>query len=453
NSQIGEHTNDPWVNYNRLAQDNTHRLFPKNSTGRFFPTLSESKGTSRLSLSDWLRNIFNRYQDAKIAWIDPFMEDAGIEILHRMGTSKGDYLIITTEKQQKEEDCIKANQPNRISKLLLSCEEWGKGYFGNVKLKVLTVPEGKLHDRMILIRAENDEPLAGYHLSNSIQRANENFPLLATPIPLDVLPDVFKFTDEIIQSTLYGDVKGPTPTASLIFDSTKYKILVKENLERLNKQQFFLDVPRSGDVLAWWLNDQEFEGIYGSTLSDLMQKKGYLKDDQLNSEQFDSLPHKFFIEGFPLADFHSAWDAAGYILANSRAGDSFRMGESSSLPDKLKKLLFNHLDPFRVNALPTKLKSSHIDIEFYRNKSLTELLFSNNVPERVFQDSLIETSWSDYYAIKLLWLNSPRDFIDWLSQMCFSPSTEPYRKLVLIIQTFKFISLSLRFNKDLEKID
>ena len=52
---------------------------------------------------------------------------------------------------------------------------------------------------MILIRSANGQPLAGYHLSNSVQRASEKHPLLVTPIPLDVIPQVFEYVDQIIQ--------------------------------------------------------------------------------------------------------------------------------------------------------------------------------------------------------------------------------------------------------------
>ncbi|MGV8414115.1 VPA1262 family protein, partial [Pseudomonas aeruginosa] len=229
-SQLGGHTADPWVALNSATETTLKQLCPKPSNGRFFLTLTDSGGTSRIQLTEWLRKIFENHHDAQIAWFDPFMEDVGIDLLHRMGTAAGDYLIITTEKESKEDSKAGADQPNRVQNLLNQCTGWGNGYFGNVRLKVLAVPESKIHDRMILIRSSSGRPLAGYQLSNSIQRANDNYPLVATPIPLDVMPHVFEYCDQIIQSTLHGEGKK-VPNAKLIFDSTSFTKSEKEDEE------------------------------------------------------------------------------------------------------------------------------------------------------------------------------------------------------------------------------
>ncbi len=450
-SEIGGHTDDRWVSQNRLIESNVHGLLPKASTGRFFPTLSDSGGTSRLHLVDWLREIFERHHDAQIAWIDPFMEDVGIDLLHRMGTSTGSYLIITTEKQPKEDSEAETKQPSRIQRLLSRCAGWGNGYFGNVRLKVLTVPESKVHDRMILIRASDGRPIAGFHLSNSIQRANDNFPLLATPIPLDVLPQVFEYADRIIQSTLHGDEKS-APTANLIFDSTAYIPGVKEDPKGLNQRSSFVVPSRAGDILAWWLNEPELAGLSGPDLLSLMQTKGYLKDDQLDANQFKDVPSKLWSEGFPLQNFHSAWDAVGYVLAHSHAGELFTE-DQTLLPDALKHSLFEHLDVSRANALPALIKKSYLDIEHYRAKSLRALLLSNDTPSNAFRYSPVETAWSDYYTIKILWPRVPQDFVNWLSAICSTPFSEHPRKRALVIQAFQHICLTLGFDKRPEQIE
>ncbi|NOI78037.1 hypothetical protein F0224_20395 [Vibrio coralliilyticus] len=451
-SVIGGHFNDPWVSQSCLIESNVNNLLPKASTGRFFLTLSSSGGTSRLHLVDWLRRIFERHHDAQIAWFDPFMEDVGINLLNRLGTEKGDYLIITTEKQSNEDSELSPKQPTRIQRLLESCDGWGNGYFGNVQLKVLTVPDSKIHDRMILIRSADGKPLAGYHLSNSIQRANDNFPLLATPIPLDILPSVFEFADGIIQSTLHGGRKQ-SPTAKLIFDSNTYSPEIKTCEVGLNHQSSFIDACRSGEVFAWWLNDQELAGLSGSVLLDMLHSKKYMKDGELAPERFEELPSKFWNEGFPLQDFHSAWDALGYVLAYSHAG-SLSIEDNSPLSGELKQKLLEHLNPLRVDALPAKIKKSYLDIEHYRSKSLRELLLSNENPSRVLlRGSGFETSWSDYYALNILWSRAPQDLIDWLSVACSNTVGEHHRKRALVEQALYIICLGLEIDKNPEKIE
>lgn len=451
-SLLGGHESDPWVTLNRATEITIKQLCPKPSKGRFFLKLTDSGGTSRLQLTEWLRDIFEHNHDAQIAWIDPFMEDVGIELLHRMGTATGDYLIITTEKASKDDDRSEADQPNRIDRLLDRCTEWGKGYFGNVRLKVLAVPESKTHDRMILIRSSSGRPLAGYHLSNSIQRANDNFPLLATPIPLDVMQHVFEYTDQIIQSTLHGDGKQPA-TAKLIFDSTSVVQREEEDEEPegLNHRSSFTDAPRAGDVLAWWLNDQDLAGLSGTELMDQLETKGKAKDGELDRDIFDSVPSKFWTEGLPLEDFHSAWDAMGFVLAHSHAGQLYTE-EAKPFPESLKNALLDHLNASRVNALQPRARKTLLDLEHYRSQDLSSLLLSTYEPHEVFRYSPVDTSWSDYYALKLLWAHAPQSLVDFLSATCAKP-IKGIRTHAMVVEAFKHICLCLGFDKHPAQLD
>lgn len=449
-SRIGGYTDDPWVPLNRLTEDTVKQLRPKKSDGRFFLTLNDSGGMSRLFLTDWLRTIFERYHDAQIAWIDPYMDDVGIELLNRLGTATADYLIITTEKESSDDGKRGADQPSRVERLLARCTGWSHGYFGNVSLKVLAVPEKKLHDRMILIRSAKGLPLAGYHLSNSIQRASENLPLLATPIPLDVIPEVFEYADQIIQSTLHGDGKTH-PTAKLIFNSSEVEGSEENEPKGLNQRSSFVDPPRAGDVLAWWLDDAQLSGLSGSVLMERMSASGYIEDGQLDRERFDSIPTKFWSEGLPLADFHSAWDALSYVLAHSHAGELYTE-EQSPLPNALKLALLEHISPTRARALPPRLKKSQLNIEHYRLQELTALLLSSADPFRTFEYSPVDTSWSDYYSIKLLWSQAPKQLVSWLSTLCAQPIKHP-RAYALVVEALKHICLSVSFDKHHEQID
>lgn len=449
-SEIGGHTDDPWVTQNRLIEDDVGSLLPKASKGRFFPTLSVSGGTSRLQLTDWLRKIFEQHHDAQIAWIDPYMENVGIDLLNTLGTATSEYLIITTEKLSTEDSKAAPGEPNRIQKLLASCAGWGKGYYGNVQLRVLAVPENKLHDRMILVRTANGRPVAGYHLSNSIQRANIEHPLLATPIPLDVLPSVFDLADGIIQSTMHTD-GGEAPTAKLIFDSSTESPEEENDPIRLSHRSSFTDQKRSGDVFAWWLDDPELAGRSGSELHDLMQAKGNLKEGELDPQRFEDIPAKLWIEGFLLPDFHSAWDAIGFVLAHSQAGQ-FYNDDQTSLPDQLTGNLLAQLSSTRPGALAPQVQTSYLDFNYYQCKSPEELLLSNDHPERVFGYSTTDTAWSDYYAIKILWLKAPQALVDWLDEECSSPMDENPRRRALVVQALRLICLSLGFDKDPSRI-
>ncbi len=449
-SELGGHVADPWVALNRTTEGIVKQLCPKASDGQFFLTLTESNGDSRLQLTHWLRRIFERHHDAEIAWIDPFMEDVGIELLHRMGSSAGNYLIITTEKESKaDEKADEEGQPKRIDNLLSKCAAWGNGYFGNVRLKVLAVPEQQIHDRMILVRS-NGRPIAGYHLSNSIQRANDNYPLLATPIPLDVLPHVFEYTDQIIQNAVHGDNKK-APSAKLIFDSSTENNGQGDDLGELNKRLSFTDAARAGDVLSWWLDDPDLAGLSGTELMELLKRKGNVKDGGLDEERFASIPMKFWSEGLPLEDFNTAWDALGYVLAHSQAGQLF-IDDDRPLPNSLKAVLLEYLIPTRAGALQPRTKKTRLELERYRAQDLRTLLLSNGEPHHLFPYSPTDSSWGDYYALKLLWSRAPDDLVNWLSQICSKP-IEDARSHVLVVEAFKRICLGLGFDKHPAQID
>lgn len=453
-SQMGGYTDDPWVPLNRLIQNRVEQLCPKKSDGWFFPTLNGSSGMSRLELKDWLKNIFERHHDAKIAWIDPYMEDVGIELLNRLGTATADYLVITTEKMSNDDSTKEAGQPNRVENLLARCSGWDNGYLGSVCLKVLAVPESKLHDRMILIRSANGQPLAGYHLSNSIQRASENHPLLATPIPLDVIPHVFEYVDQIIQSTLHGDGNPPLP-ARIIFNSADIKPREEDKPKGLNHNSSFAEPPCAGSVLAWWLDDEQLSDLSGSVLIEQMSAKGYIKDGQLDQDRFDALPAKFWTEGLPIADFYSAWDALGYVIANSPASryvGSLYNKDQSVLSEPVKLALLEHISPSRAKALQPRLTKKQLDIEHYRSQELTALLLSKYDPFSTFTYSPVDTSWSDYYSIQLLWSQAPKQLVSWLNTILSEPIKSP-RTHALVVEALKHICLCVSFDKHHEQID
>lgn len=449
-SKIGGHTTDPWVATNRLIQKRVKQLCPDNSEGRFFPTLNDCN-MSRIELGDWLKNIFENHHNARIAWVDPYMEDVGIELLNRGGTNRANYLIITTEKTSNSDSTNDSSQPTRVDNLLARCSDWNNGYLGSVDLKVLAVPENKLHDRMILIRSASGQPLAGYHLSNSIQRASENHPLLATPIPLDILPDIFEYIDKIIQHTFYEPESRPL--AKIIFDSSNNQTQAEE--KHLKFKYSFAEHPYAGSVIAWWLNDEQLSDLLGDTLVEEMDKKGYVKETKLDPDLFDTLPAKFWTEGLPMTDFSSAWDALSCVIANSPASRYAGMlynKENAILSEPVKFALLEHLSTSRVGALQPRLKKRQIDIEYYRSQTLIDLLLSKDNPFRIFEYLPVNTSWSDYYSIKILWLEDPKQLVSWLDTILANPVTR-IRDLTLVVEALKHICLCVSFNKKHEQID
>ena len=88
------------------------------------------------------------------------------------------------------------------------------------------------HDRYILLTDASGVAYKGFHLSNSIQGATRNEPLLVTPIPKDILPDVLDYVEGLIDSnnpskkqteivTLYPNKKNVETSNDLIAGTSK----------------------------------------------------------------------------------------------------------------------------------------------------------------------------------------------------------------------------------------
>lgn len=407
---------DPWVDANAECARKVAGLLPEKSSARFFPKLSYSKGEGRLGIVSWLREIFELYPNCQIAWFDPFMEDVGIDLINRLGSNAGNYLIFTSDKKSNDDDEAGESDGEvslRIKKLHDKCREWGASSFGNVNLKVIVLPGKKLHDRMLIVRSKVGYPIAGYHLSNSIQRAAAHHPYLITEVSKDILQDVARYMDEVINGSMQVSSEG-SQDGGVIFDSSK---LSGNNTLSEYVWPSLFDMPRIGDVVAWWLEMEELQGLRGDSLIKKCEEVGIAKEGCPSHSRFGDIPSKMWVEGFNLEFFHSAWDAMGHLLGYLPAGETFNMGDwplATALQDKL----ISHLEPYRKNSLPPRRAPSvGLDIDYYCAQKLESLLLNEGPPYRIFSYQPPEVDCADWYAISILWLKSPEGASNWLSKL------------------------------------
>lgn len=425
---VGGREKDSWVPINRKISNVVSQLAPRKSEGRFFLRYSEGENTGRLELAEWLKKLFADHHDKHIAWFDPYMEDVGINLINQYGSRTGNYLIFTGVPKESpvmnwadhlyywsQQQDMPAQQEVelRISKLKVACKVWANKY-KSVRLRVIGLPEGDLHDRMILIRNASMEPVAGYHLSNSIQRANENYPLLITPMPTDVLYRVMDYADAIIRTALENTKVSDSalPNNKIIFDSAENAQIVAP----IDIQNDIYKMPRAGEVFAWWLEDFALSMLSGKILEDQLEMQGLLSDGNLTTSVFDEPPNSLWSCGIDFLNFNSAWDVVGIILANTKAGDSLRK-ESSTMNSKLSEALYAYLDSDRRDAIqPSSERYGVINMSEQLRQSLPELMKHVTEPSQVFGYCVTEVSWGDYYAIKVLWLNDPLALVRWIEE-------------------------------------
>lgn len=408
---------DPWFDANIEIKSYLETIFPASSNSHFFPKLSFD-GESRLELVDWLRKVLEKYPNTQVAWFDPFMENVGINLLNRLGFSAGNYIVFTSQTEEGQD---------RINHLVKQCENWAET-IGSVRLKVLGFE--KLHDRMILIRENNGKPLAGYHLSNSIQRANENNPLLVTEIPLDILYPIFSYVDELIQAQEVSNKIA-------IFDSTTYQPKSR-NERKLFDTKSPYRFSKLGWVLAKWWKQPELENLSGDVL------KKHLLEVELEftdyREKYTDIPSIFFNDPFSYGNFIEEWNAFGTLLAHIPADRyCYEIGDGNISLTLVDKLIV-YLNPTRENALELRNKNTVLDLNRYLEIGFERLICYEH-PERVFRYEPNEISYADYFAIRILWCFSSETLIKWLEEQLIQFNHKNHRQRALITDALRYICM------------
>lgn len=421
-SVIGGRKADPWVTANRHATSTVTSLIPPKSKGRFFLRYSDGENTGRLELAEWLQRLLADHRDKHIAWFDPYMEDMGIHLLNAYGSDCGTYTIFTGTGRAESTSWLarvfarmkgktpsKGRPDRRILNLLAACNIWATRY-GMVRLRVFGLPQEDLHDRMVLVRDAQMRPIVGYHLSNSLQKANENYPLLITPIPLDVLQCVLDYSDELLRSSA-------SPANDRSGGAVKLKSLYDSQAQEEAPQKYIPDdvfaTARTGEVLDWWLSSSGFAGSDAQTLKRDLEARGLLRDGQLRDGVFDHLPAKMWQEGVQLSNFNSAWDAIGTVLSSTMAGDTIYEAPDVSVPS-LRDALLRYLDSDRSDAIPPPERRTVVDMTTELRKSLDGLMKQAAEPEQLYGYDVTEVSWGDYYALKVLWAADPAALLTWI---------------------------------------
>jgi hypothetical protein len=235
---IGDNELDPWVKSDREFSEFVEKINPKKSESCFFPKgwNKEDEVHGAISFLKWFKDISDKANQVVIQ--DPFFDTLGLEFLSRTTNSETKFEVLTCTQVSSFDDDIENNSNiskqtvfKRMMNFITNNSKYTKtSYFKDDNLNILEPNRAKrlkkfignypslleslnlrvndlrssgggskniLHDRYILI-IEGGELKKGFHLSNSIQGATKNHPLLITSIPLDVLIQVESHLNKII---------------------------------------------------------------------------------------------------------------------------------------------------------------------------------------------------------------------------------------------------------------
>lgn len=450
-NRIGDRRADPWVPVNRDLTSIFTRLHPPKSEAGFFLRLSEGDGEGRLQFVEWFKALLQKYPHHQIAIFDPYFDEAGLGLVLICAAAGTDYIVFTSLPKPVGEDSPTRRKSDgvlqqRMNNLLANCERNHRLLRG-IKLRIYGLKEGRLHDRYILIRGSDGLPVAGFHLSNSLQKAAENYPLLVTPIPADALLQVEQYKVALMRKIAADEAERTTDNAILqcVFDSTELRPSVQPRYEPLG----FLEKAEAGNALSFLTGEESLGSLSGHPLSERMTALGLLEEESLRFPETTSLKKclDHFAEDF--TNFTAVWKVLGDVLAHSRMGDSlFHEVESR----------YGFLE-FLARFLDESFKDTYEEIEkdlvvvdagFFQ-KTVEALLYSSYRPDHLYHPTKYSAlTWAEFYAIKLLWWHAPEALLAMAeagaNTVPADPQVSEARRLSLLSQILCEITLSIQFD-------
>ena len=449
-NRVGGREADPWVPANRDLVSLFARLHPPKSEGQFFLRWGQGDGEGRLQFVEWFKELLAKYQQNQMVIFDPYFEAAGLGLVLLYAAPKADYIVFTSlPKPPKEGEATPDESdkptPGRINNLVASCEH-NRHLLKHIKLRIYGLKEGRLHDRYILIMGPDGLPVAGVNLSNSFQKAAENFPLLITPIPADILLKVEQYKSGLVQEAEATQHKSETenPSMRLLFDSTALP-----TAPRRYEPLRFLEKAQAGDVLSVWAGEPSLHGLSGDPLKERMVALDLLNDDSLALPETAGLRNCLDRQAGRFENFTATWEVLGEVLAHSSAGDS-RFSELESEQGFLEFLLRFLESSFNRAHDEANKELAVVATRFFREPVET-LLNSPYHPEHLFHPTKYDAlTWPEYFTIKLLWWYAPGALLAiaeaGMASVPMEPQSSDTVRLSLLSQIISEISLSVQFD-------
>jgi len=436
-NQIGGREADPWVSTNRDVVSLLARLHPPKSEGQFFLRWGQGDGEGRLQFAEWFKALLTKHQKHQVVIFDPHFETAGLGLVLLSAAPGADYIVFRSLPPKKGHTMAEGSDepsPTGIDNLLASCE-LNRGQMQHFKLRIYGLKYGRLHDRYILIMGPDRLPVAGFHLSNSLQTTAQNYPLLITPIPPDVLLKVEQYQYELVR-----EVKALQP----YFDSKELP-MAPRRYEPLS----FLDMAQAGDVLSVLAGEPLLQGLSGNPLKEKMAALDLLKDESLALPETASLGNYLNQQASSFEHFTENWKLLGEVLAHSHMGDC-NFQEFGSKPSFL--VFLAQFIEISFNRAHDELNKELVtmDAQLFRTPIET-LLYSSYHPERLCHVTKYTVlTWAEYFAIKFFWLNAPNALLriaeTQMSKVPEEPQGQDAVRLSLLSQIVSEIGLSVQFN-------
>ena len=367
---------DHWSVSNREFKNYLLNNFPKSSEGKFFPRIKD-RSTSRLEFVRWFKKVFSEFDNCQVYLFDPFFDHAGLYLLALSSVSSSSYQVYTRLEDKK------IDKPNRIETIKRTYEKIKKLLPQTLNLTINGLPSHYLHDRYILFLNKKTGLIKGFQLSNSLEKQSDRHPLLVTPIPQDILFDVWRYSRQLITSEKCKE----------IFNS------LEQEKESLNLTIF--DRKNFGKLCAEVYEAPCLQELSGLKLMEKMSELGLYDSESSRFVNFTKIVD--VLNSFRSKDTRllAKWDLYADLLANI----PFDFAQKRSLSDETIEFLSYVLkDQLAKAQVHTELKEKVSGGVFSLTK---EDLFMHCKHRPFIHGPKPENiDWSEFYSITLLGLNS-----------------------------------------------
>ncbi len=422
NVTINQNQLSPWKSANQDIRQLTSKLYPQSSGGQFFQKGWKGKDSNsdpgRLSFLEWLKSITKNPQFSKVLFLDPYFDATDIfEVIARAEAIQTEYVVVTNTQHISQDKSLELKAACEKNSLLLK----------NLKFKLLDIRSKKgetgkskqlFHDRYILIFDQQGKVKTGYHLSNSLQGATKDHPLLITPIPDDIINNVELYVADLLEENDQREVKT-------LFSSVEH-----QQISRSAPRSTGLSaIPYNNLFFAALLNEHSLVYLSQSDLMNQLQSKGILKEDDsfITTQEINSNINYFsqFINQASHENFTKLWISLSSFLSTFDNVEYL-----NDLVSQLNTNLYVKIKDFLLYSSSLAHEEVINTLELSQNGYVREAI---NLVDKDFKDVLKYTkifiqqcgtnkysspnNWSIQYGGKVLIENSPQDFLDVISHL------------------------------------
>lgn len=390
---------DNWSIPNREFKKYLLQIFPEPSVGKFFPRMKD-RITSRLEFVKWFKKIFSDFKNCQVFLFDPFFDFAGFYLLTLSSVSSSTYRVYTRlEGDKKSDKQIKTEKIKRVY------EKIKRNIPHPLNLTIYGLPSRLLHDRYILFLDNETGVISGFQLSNSLEKQSEKHPLLVTPIPQDIILDLWHYSNELINSEKCIEIFKPSQQETEL-----------PGLTIFDKEGF-------GQLCSEIYESPCLKELTGHKLMMKMIELNLYDQKSVRFAEHDKVVN--FLDSFSneSTKLLTKWDLYADLLAQIPFSRVKELSFSKETMNFLINVLKHQLVISQTLSLPDEQVSG--GMFFLTEKELFMYCkirphFCLTKPECV--------TWSEFYSITIISLNSFNDLLQLLDN-CGSPKTLKAQRL------------------------